>query len=419
MTGYFKEFPANWRPLSAAFVGMAAGYTINNYLNNLFIPSLMREFHWRNESVALLSVAATLSILCQPVAGRLTDRFGVRPIAFFGTIVGALIFLAFSMMTGAFWVYAILVTTQIALVASTTAAVVYSRPVAQTFDKARGLALALAICAPSLMGALVVPPLTTFIEANGWRVGYRLVAAATLLFGLCAVWLAGRHSRVELKPETVIDVCPDSDPSLRAILANPNFRLILAGMGLCSLSITFQTTQLKVVLLDMGLNSTDASALIAVYAMGVIGGRLASGLALDFLPTRLVATCAMALPGLGLIILASGAFSPVLLYVAMLSIGFSLGAEGDIAGYLVISYLPRRIYSMAYGVVIGSISFAAGIGGLLLSALLSATGNFEPFLWIAGGAALLGSTLFSRLQAEIPPSQMPSTDQAAPPVMGS
>lgn len=376
---------------------MASGYTINNYLNNLFIPSLMREFNWQNESIALLSVTATLSIFCQPIAGRLTDRFGVPPVALFGTILGSALFWALSLMTGALWVYAVLVTIQIAFVASTTAAVVYSRPVAQSFTSARGLALSLALCAPSLAGALLVPALTTYIEANGWRAGYRLVSIVTLIAGLCAIWLMTRGEPTKPEARRATPLPPPREATVRVMLADPNFRLILIGMALCSLSITFQTTQLKVVLLEAGLSSASASSLIAIYAMGVIAGRLASGVALDFLPTRLVAACAMALPGLGLLLLASGNTSSIALYVAMLSIGLSLGAEGDIASYLVISYLPPSVYSMAYGIVIGSISFAAGIGGLLLSVLLTNTKSFMPFLLIAGISALFGGTLFTRL----------------------
>ena len=398
MPGYFSEFSIHWRAITSSFMGMAAGYTINNYLNNLFIPALMRDFHWRSDQVALLSAAAVLSIICQPVAGRLTDRFGVRPVALFGTVTGAAVFLGFSVMTGAFWVYALLVTAQIALVASTTAAVVYSRPVAQAFSSARGLALALAICAPSIAGALLVPPLTAFFDIHGWRAGYHLVAAATLLVGLIAVWLASPLREAQAGFKQAVEFATPQEPTIRTILANPDFRLILTGMALCSLSITFQTTQLKVAMLDAGVNSVEASSFIAIYAMGVIGGRLVSGLALDFLPARWVAGVAMTVPGLGLLTLASGTTNPALLCMAMISIGFALGAEGDIAGYLVVSYLPGRIYSLAYGILIGTISLAAGMGGLLLCALLAGWGSVTAFLWIVGIAAVLGGSLFTCLR---------------------
>ena len=38
---YFGEFRISWRYLTSATLGVAAGYGINNYLNNFFVPPLM------------------------------------------------------------------------------------------------------------------------------------------------------------------------------------------------------------------------------------------------------------------------------------------------------------------------------------------------------------------------------------------
>lgn len=392
---YFGEFRMNWRHLLAAAIGMGAGYTINNYLNNVFIPPLMHEFGWSSSSIALIGATSALSVVCQPVAGRLVDRFGVRPIALFGVIMGAVVYVLMSLMTGQFWIFLALVMLQMILVCSTTGAVVYSRLIAQTFDRARGLALATAVCAPSIAGALVVPLLTDFITSHGWRAGYLLAAASTFVVGLLALLLVPREHRVSLPRSPALSAAPTRD--LRDILRSRAFQLILAGMILCSLSISLQTTQLKVVLLDTGFDTVQASRLISLYALGVIAGRFLSGAALDALPTYLVASAAMSLPGIGLLILASGSSSPLALIIAMLLLGVSLGAEGDVAGYLVMQYFPVEVYSSVLGMVIGAIAFASGVGGLLLSAMLNAGGAFTGFLLISGVAALVGGTLFWKL----------------------
>lgn len=393
---YFGEFRLNWRYLAAACVGMGAGYTINNYLNNIFIPPLMAEFGWASSSVALLGAAATLSVLFQPLSGRATDRFGVRAIALFGVLMNAVIFVLMSMMTGAFWMFLALVMLQIALVASTTGAVVYSRLIAQTFDRARGLALASAVCAPSVIGAVIVPFMTRFIDAQGWRAGYQLAAAVSLVAGVIGLLMIPPGGRRRPEPKRI--ATGGSNAELRTIARDPALRLILAGVALCSLSISLQTTQLKVVMLGAGLNSAQASGLISIYAVGVILGRFLSGAALDALPTHAVAAVALSLPGVGLLILATGTSSPALLIAAMLVLGVSLGAEGDVAAYLVMRYFPIHLYSTVLGFVIGAISFAAGVGGLILSATLRAAGAFTPFLALSGVAALLGGTLFWRLR---------------------
>lgn len=58
-------------------------------------------------------------------------------------------------------------------------------------------------------------------------------------------------------------------------------------------------------------------------------------------------------------------------------------------------YFPVEVYSSVLGMVIGAI--ASGVGGLLLSAMLSAGGGFTGFLLISGVAALVGGSLFWKL----------------------
>jgi MFS family permease len=175
-------------------------------------------------------------------------------------------------------------------------------------------------------------------------------------------------------------------------------KLILAGVMLGSLSISLQTTQLKVVILHAGLDSARASSLLSIYALGVIAGRFLSGAALDVLPSYAVAATVMALPGTALLILATGTASGGLLLLAMVLLGVSLGAEGDVAAYLVMRYFPIEVYSTVLGVVIGSIAFASGIGGLILSASLKLSDDFSPFLAMSGIAALVGGALLWRLR---------------------
>lgn len=397
--GYFREFRLGWRPLAAASIGMASGYTINNYLNNIFIPPLMQEFGWQSSDVALIGAAITLSVIFQPLAGRLADQFGVKLVALFGVVMSAVVYVLMSLMTGNFWIFLLLVVLQIATVTSTTGAVVYSRLIAHSFGRARGMALATAVCAPSVVGVLAVPLLTVFIDDHGWRAGYLLAAACVLVAGLVAVLMAppDRPRRADA-PQS-----PRSKGDLKAIASSRAFRLILVGVMLCSLSISLQTTQLKVVLIDAGLDSARASEFIAIYALGVIAGRFLSGAALDTLPTYAVAAVAMSLPAVGLLILSTGTSNLSLLIVAMAVLGVSLGAEGDVAAYLVMRYFPLHIYSTVLGVVIGAIAFAAGIGGLLLSAMLRIGGpDFTPFLALSGVLALIGGFLFWQLRRAEP-----------------
>jgi len=407
---YFGEFARNPRQLGSAALGIAAGYTITNYLNNLFIPRLMTEFGWSSSQIALLGLAAVLSILCQPLAGRMTDRFGVRPVALFGVVGGGLMFLALSRQTGSFAMFFALNTAQIALISSTTGPVVWSRLIAERFDRARGLALALATSAPSFAGMVVTPLAARYIESAGWRSGYLLTASVTTTAGLLAIALVPRHAAQQSGAASPLNAAPMLRSTIRSIARNPAFPLIIGGILLCSMTIVMQTTQMQVILTGRGLNGAQAAWAISSYALGVIAGRLGCGAALDRFPAHAVAAVALGLPGIGLALLALGPASPAVLSLAVAVLGLSLGAEGDVGGFLAMRYFSLEVYSTFLGVVVGTIAVSSALGSLLLSLTLGASLGFAPFLLLAGGSALAGGALLWRL-GRVPPARI---DQAIP-----
>src|SRR3546814_14812328 len=82
---------------------------------------------------------------CMPIIGRLTDRFGVRRIAATGVLAMPLSFIAFSLYRGGIGGYVVIYALQL-IFGTATSATVYSRLVAERFNLARGLALALVTC---------------------------------------------------------------------------------------------------------------------------------------------------------------------------------------------------------------------------------------------------------------------------------
>lgn len=400
---YFSEFARSPRHLAAAAIGNAAGFTITNYLNNLLIPRLMAEFGWTSSQIALLGLAAVVSIVCQPFAGRMTDRFGSRRVALFGIVAGGLMYLALSRMTGSFWAFYAINTAQIALISSTTGTVVYTRLIAQRFDRARGLALALVMSAPSIAGMLIVPAASAYIAQAGWRAGYVMTAMLTTAVGLLALALVPRDA-AHAAPAVSAALPQQDPPMLRSIVRNKAFPIIVGAILLCSMTIVMQTTQMQVILTGSGLSTREAAVAISAYALGVIVGRLCCGALLDRFPAYGVAAFALGLPGIGLAILALGPPSLPLLACAVAVLGLSLGAEGDIGGYLAMTWFDLRVYGTVIGLFIGCIAISSALGSLLLSLSLGAGLGFAPFLLFAGASALVGGALLWRLK-RIPPAR--------------
>ncbi len=385
---YLGEIRRDWRFLTAAGIGQAAGYAIVSYTSNIFTPHLITEFGWSRSDIALIGATAFLGILAQPIAGRLTDSIWRETNGdgwcrqctsdFFRPERHDWRFLAFLSIE--------------------------SHPDhrcgghnerddlqsldCQQFNRARGVALAIAACTPPAVAAAIIPFLSGSIDVHGWRHGYVVLGLYAATAGVIAVLLIPAGSGVRRSVGLV-----GRNPSriYADILRNPAFKLIIAAIVLCNLSFTMQTSQLKVLLLDRGVDSATGSLVVSLFAVSVIVGRLVCGMALDRFPTYVVAAISLGLPGLGLGLLALGVSEPMGIAVAVLLLGFSLGAEGDVLAYVVMKYFRLEIYSTVLGMVLGAYALSVAGGSLLLSLMLELTESFTPFLVLTAISALIGA----------------------------
>lgn len=394
---YLGELREHWRALAAASLGLGAGYSLIQYTANLFTPHLMKEFDWSSAQLALVGSVAMLAVICQPIGGRLTDRFGVRKVAAIGVLAAPALIVAITAMSGAISQYVWLSIALVIIVGGTTSATIYSRLIAQRFGRARGAALAIAACAPAALAAAGIPALTRLMEAQGWRAGYIAVACCMGVLGLAALLLIPKDVTTgEKKLACPADKAP---PAYREILKNPAFPIILLSMFLCNVAFTLQTTQLSVVLQGLSADASTTALAVSLFATGVITGRLLCGVALDKFPPHLVACVSMSLPAIGLLILLSGTTATLPIAVAALVLGTGVGAEGDIMAYLVMRYFKLEVYSTVLGIVVGTIALSIALGALGLSYTLSLrAGSYDLFLVLASISIVLGSALLLRLK---------------------
>src|SRR3954464_8946669 len=81
---YLGELRLNWRYLGAACLGLGSGYFFMTYIANIFTPHLLTAFGWSKAQISAMGATVILSMICQPVAGRLTDVLGARTMALVG-----------------------------------------------------------------------------------------------------------------------------------------------------------------------------------------------------------------------------------------------------------------------------------------------------------------------------------------------
>ncbi|MES2488808.1 MAG: MFS transporter [Pseudomonadota bacterium] len=386
---YLGELRVNWRSLLASTVGHGAGLAASAYIIGTFAPHLLAEFGWSKSDFALLGTATLLTLVCLPVIGRLTDLFGVRRVAITGVLFLPLSYLALSVFNGELRVFIAITVLQV-IFGATTTSTVYSRLVAERFQNARGLGLAIMASGPAIVGAIGAPLLSNYIDTNGWRAGYQALAIFTAFFGIIALFLIPPHEYLGALPRNKRQARRD----YKVIVRSPAFWVIAGGIFLCNIPQPLHGLQLKMMLLDNGAGLAFASKLVSMYAVGVIIGRFVCGLALDRLPAHWVAAVGMGLPSIGMFMLASSIDTPWALGSAVLLMGLSQGAEGDIAGYLVLRHFKVDIYSSVLGLVIAALGIASAIGAGLLSLALKLTGGYDLYLVLTAVGVLAGSGMF-------------------------
>lgn len=392
---YLGELRISWRYATAATIGLASGYMLNHYITGIFAPEMIAEFKWPREQFALIGLSFLIGGLIMPIAGRLTDIFGTRPMATVGVILFPLSYVALSMQPGHIGWFFLLNILQLVLIGSTTTSMVYSRLIAVRFRAARGLALSLAASAPPLVAAVCSPLLTEYMQQHGWRAAYLVVAVSVAIGGAFALILIPKRGAEEPPPPRLDKKTMWQD--FPVIIRNRTFLIIIAGKYLCTMSTLVQAAQLKLVFIDKGNSSATASWLLSLYAIGVVIGRLTSGLALDRWPSHIVAAIVFGVPSIGLFIIGTSINDSTILAAAVLTLGVSTGAELDVAAYLVMRYFKVEIYSTVYSLTMLVVGLSAVSGTLLLSGTLKISGGFGLFYMIAAAITLGGSLFFLML----------------------
>jgi MFS family permease len=393
---YFGELRSNIRPLLAAALGIGTSLPFDAYTNSIFAPYLVKEFHWERSQFALYGLVAVATAIVLPFVGRLTDRFGVRPVAMVGTLLMPFVFIGYSQMQGSFAVFLGLSALKLTF-GHMTSAIVYTRLIAENFRRAQGLALTIVNCTPAALGAIAAPVLTWSIETYGWRFSYPAVATFSLVCGVVALLLiprrAGEGSASALGAAPAHEK-PDLHRDLALLVRSRVFWIILAGMYLCMIATPLQSSQLTIMLRDNGLTGTTAAWVVSVFAISNIAGRIACGLALDRFPTPFVTTLCMIVPALGFFLLATDLDALGVITFSMVLAGFAVGAENDLMSFLVARYFKLRIYSSTGSLLMCTVLLATTTGSLLISASLKWANSFAPFLYLLSGTVLVGSLLF-------------------------
>jgi cyanate permease len=386
------EFRQSWQVLAGAALGASLGAaSLPFYTAGVFVRPLEVEFGWSREQLAVAATAATfLGAATAPLVGALVDRFGVRRPAALSMAALGLSFVALSQLQGGFGQY-LATLMALTLFAAASTPVSFTRAVNAWFDRAKGLALGMTVGGIGVVAAVAPRATDAVLEAQGWRGAY-LALAATVAVAIPAVWfLLG--ARGDREPQSAL-----ATPQIRAVevFRMPSFWRLAAAFSLLSAGIAGFVLHLIPMLVDAGVSPRDAAGVQGLLGLSVLGGRLITGAIIDHVFAPRVAAGLILTSACGVGALAIG--GPAVAPMAAVALGFALGAEVDLIGYLTARYFGLRAYGRVYGLLYGAFVVGAGVSPMLI-AVVAAQRGYPTALTISVGLMLAVAGLFATAPA--------------------
>jgi MFS family permease len=386
---------SRWAVVGVSMVGMSTGpsqYAFGSLA--LFIGPLSTEFGWDRSQISLAATVFTITLLfCLPVAGRIADSIGSKRLLLPSMLIVALLLAAIPITVSAPW-HLWLVFGLIGGLSAGANALPYMRTISAWFDRNRGLAIGMTLAGAGL-GYTYVPPLLRFvIDSYSWRAAYFVLAGLILFIALPLVALLFRESpgKIESPNPSHSETSATKAATRQQALRTPTFWILFIVFGLLSFSLYGLMIHSVSLLQDRGMSSNEAALGASTIGITIVLARIITGYLCDRLFAPRVAVVAFALSTIGLIMLATGAVN-FTAYVALVLIGFSIGAEIDMMTFLTTRYFGIRHFGEVFGILFASLLIGTSLGPYLFGWSYDTQGSYITILWVAASATGIATLL--------------------------
>ncbi|SEJ96663.1 Major Facilitator Superfamily protein [Sphingobium sp. AP50] len=385
----WQELRRGWKPLVACSVGIGLGLSpIPPFTAGIFATALNAQFGWpRGEILAAIILVTIGLVLLGSSVGRLVDRVGARRVAIGSTICLGLCLMALGAVgPNILSFYA--VWAMMAVFALGTLPVTYAKVVTGWFDRARGVALGLALASTGVTGALYPFYIHFLMDRFGWRIAYVGVGLLPLLIALPILLLWLRECAAPGEAATAEAAVATDGLTVRAALRRYRFwASALAAMALGA-GTGGLMPNLMPMLTENGLSAGDAARALALLAVSVTIGRLLSGFMLDRIWAPLVAVLLVVPAAIGVLTLTMPGLGLTSAMIAVGIIGLVAGAEFDLIAYITGRYFGQRHFSELYGIQYAVFGLGSGTAPALYGTIRDMTGSYLPALFLSVGLLL-------------------------------
>jgi MFS family permease len=385
------EFHRGWHVVLLGLVGLAtsASVTVMYAFGSMVVP-LQQAFGWsRGEIQTAMTFYTVGSVVSMQLAGWLINRHGLRLIALVSLPALSAFYLLLTQIVSLPQLY--IGCALITFAGVGTLHITWTQIITLWFSEHRGAALAITLTGSGLAAAVLPSVVTWGITQWGWQAGFVILAMPPILLALplASRWLT------DAGPVSNTVACTDqlTGTLFRAGIRMPAYWFMSAALVLVMSGILAMLINIVPMLQDKGLSAATASRIFGAYGIALIVGRLLVGFLMDRFWAPAIAWLTLSLPAAGCLIYLFAEPTVPLMVLATLMVGTGVGAEIDVAAFLVSRYFGLRDYARLFGLLMAMLAGGGCIAPVAFGALYDRTGSYDLMLWVCAAIFIIGPLL--------------------------
>jgi sugar phosphate permease len=360
------------------------------YAFSVFLVPMKDDLGW---SAATLTGAYSLSLLVSglaaPFVGRWLDRHGPRALMTAGSILGALLVVAWSRVDDLTLYYLIWAGIGLAM-----AATLYDpafATVTKWFERERARALLVVTVAAGFASTIALPLSSWLVARFAWRTALLILAAilAVATIPPHALLLRRRPEDLGLLPdgaaprehaETVAPTTTPEGVSVRDALRDPAFRWLTLGFFFETFSAVAVGVHLIPYLTERGDGARFAAAATGLIGAAQVGARVLATVFGNRLSQVALTALVFALQAVALVVL-MGWQTRAGVLTAVLLLGAGRGVVTLMRAGLVAEFYGRTHFGAISGMLTFFLTGARALAPVGAGAAYTLAGGYEPVLW--------------------------------------
>lgn len=398
----------------AAVVFLSTGLSIGmaQYAFGEFAGPLQEKFGWSQTQLNLSLTFAFISGLLAPFIGRLSDRYGTRPVMFASLLLIAAGF-ALRPLISELWHWYLF--SALVYAGFPGATVLPSgKMVGIWFPDTRGRVMG-AVTAGNNFGGMTMPAFAAaIITAASWEVAYLGFAAIMLMLAFIALFVirespddvdrererTGRSSLVEGRKNAVAGI------GLRNATRTSGFWLVMVGLTAATFTYQGVLTQLRQHFGENGFEPAVATSAVTIIAAMGIGSKLAFGRATERFSARKATAVSIAFQATGVALMIGHGGIPAI-WAGIIIFGIGFGGLGALIVLVVQETFGLREFGSLIGVVQMAQIVSISGGPWLAGAVHDRYGSFDAAFMVIIGIFIVG-------MAALMLARQPKWDSPAP-----